>query len=61
MNISRQNRINDQENGESISEFIVRLKSASQLCKFGDFLDKEKGENIGKYKLNGQIHSWVEK
>ena len=40
-----------QENGESISDYIVKLKSAAQTCKFGDFLDKETGENVGKYKL----------
>lgn len=40
-----------QENGESISDYIVKLKSAAQTCKFGEFLDKETGENVGKYKL----------
>lgn len=40
-----------QESGEQISEFIVRLKSLAQTCKFGDFLDNEKGEAVGGYKL----------
>lgn len=40
-----------QESGVSISEFIVRLKSLSEPCKFGDFLDDEKGEKVGAYKL----------
>ena len=30
-----------QEEGEAISEFIVRIKSLSQSCRFGDFLDLE--------------------
>lgn len=40
-----------QENGEALSDFIVRLKSLSQTCKFGDFLDEEIGANIAKLKL----------
>lgn len=40
-----------QEPGENINDFIVRLKSLSQTCKFGDFLDDETGESIGKFKL----------
>lgn len=42
-----------QENGEGVSEFIVRLKSVSQLCKFGDFFDAEvdKNGNLAKYKI----------
>ena len=39
-----------QEDGESISEFIVRLKSLSQTCQFGDFIEG-KDNNVGKYKL----------
>lgn len=40
-----------QEQGETISEFIIRLKSLSQTCLFGDFLDNENGESVGNYKL----------
>lgn len=40
-----------QESGESISDFIVRLKTLAQTCKFGDFLDNETGASVGKYKL----------
>lgn len=39
-----------QETGETLSDFIVRLKSLSQTCKFGDFLDGEQGD-VGKFKL----------
>lgn len=38
-----------QENGESIGDFIVRLKAASQLCRFGDFLEDSTLD--GKHKL----------
>lgn len=40
-----------QETSETLSEFIIRLKSLAQTCKFGDFLDAEVGEEVGKYKL----------
>lgn len=40
-----------QETGETLSDFIVRLKSLSQTCKFGDFLDTETGAGVGKFKL----------
>ncbi|XP_037034304.1 uncharacterized protein LOC119073094 isoform X2 [Bradysia coprophila] len=39
------------ETGEKISDFIVRLKSVSQKCKFGDFLENETGANIANYKM----------
>lgn len=29
----------------------MRLKTSAQTCKFGDFLDNEVGESVGKYKL----------
>lgn len=40
-----------QESGEKISEFIVRLKTLAQTCKFGDFLESETGPSVGKFKL----------
>lgn len=40
-----------QEVGESLSEFIIRLKPLSQTCEFGDFLVTEKGDQIASFKL----------
>lgn len=39
-----------QEDGESLNEFIVRLKSAAQTCRFGDFLEDIKDDKLAKYK-----------
>lgn len=39
-----------QEVGESINEFIVRLKQLIQTCRFSDFLDGENTERIPVYK-----------
>lgn len=38
-----------QEEGETISEFIIRLRSLSQLCHFGDFIPVDDA-NIATYK-----------
>lgn len=40
-----------QQTGETLNDFIIRLKSLSQTCMFGDFFDNEKGDNIAKLKI----------
>lgn len=40
-----------QEIGETLNDFIVRLKSLSQTCEFGDVLKGETGNNVATIKI----------
>lgn len=40
-----------QDQGETISDFVVRLKAMSQTCFFGDFIDEATDQNKYKNKL----------
>lgn len=48
-----------QKEGEPIAEFIVRLKSLAQECKFGDFLGETK--EVAKYKINALDEALIDR